>query len=52
MTDTLARFLNYRAALRRETLPNLDEAMAAWIESCLIAGDPIPEPGRALTLAV
>jgi antitoxin HicB len=33
-----------------EALENLDEAMAAWIESCLIAGDPIPEPGRAVAL--
>lgn len=32
-----------------ETLANLDEAMAAWIESCLISGDPIPGPARALT---
>jgi antitoxin HicB len=27
-----------------EALTNLDEAMAAWIESCLISGDPIPDP--------
>jgi predicted RNase H-like HicB family nuclease len=32
-----------------EALANLDEAMAAWIESCLISGDPIPEPARAVT---
>ena len=32
-----------------ETLANLDEAMAAWVESCLISGDPIPEPARGLT---
>ena len=31
-----------------ETLANLEEAMAAWIESCLISGDPIPGPARAL----
>ncbi len=31
-----------------ETLASLDEAMAAWIESCLISGDPIPEPARGL----
>lgn len=31
-----------------ETLSNLEEAMAAWIESCLISGDPIPGPARAL----
>lgn len=31
-----------------ETLANLEEAMAAWIESCLISGDPIPEPARGL----
>ena len=27
-----------------EALTNLDEAMAAWIESCMISGDAIPEP--------
>lgn len=32
-----------------EALSNLDEAMAGWIESCLISGDPIPEPAKALT---
>ena len=31
-----------------ETLANLEEAMAAWVESCLISGDPIPGPARAL----
>lgn len=31
-----------------EALANLEEAMAAWIESCLISGDPIPDPARAL----
>jgi len=33
-----------------EALENLDEAMAGWIESCLISGDPIPDPASALTL--
>lgn len=32
-----------------EALANLEEAMAAWIESCLKSGDPIPEPARSLT---
>ncbi len=32
-----------------ETLALLEEAMAAWITSCLISGDPIPEPARALS---
>jgi predicted RNase H-like HicB family nuclease len=32
-----------------EALANLEEAMAAWIESCLISGDSIPEPARSLT---
>jgi antitoxin HicB len=32
-----------------EALSNLEEAMAAWIESCLISGDPIPEPAKSLT---
>lgn len=27
-----------------EALRNLDEAMAVWIESALVHGDPIPEP--------
>jgi antitoxin HicB len=31
-----------------EALANLEEAMAAWLESCLISGDPIPGPARAL----
>jgi len=31
-----------------EALANLEEAMAAWIESCLLSGDPIPDPARAL----
>jgi len=31
-----------------EALANLEEAMAAWIESCLISGDPIPGPARSL----
>jgi predicted RNase H-like HicB family nuclease len=31
-----------------EALANLDEAMAAWLESSLISGDPIPEPARAV----
>lgn len=29
-----------------ETLTNLDEAMAGWIESRLISVDPIPDPGE------
>jgi antitoxin HicB len=35
-----------------EALANLDEAMAAWIESCLISGDPIPGPARSLAPVV
>ena len=31
-----------------EALANLEEAMAAWLESSLLSGDPIPEPARAL----
>jgi predicted RNase H-like HicB family nuclease len=31
-----------------ETLASLEEAMAAWLESCLISGDSIPDPARAL----
>jgi predicted RNase H-like HicB family nuclease len=31
-----------------EALANLDEAMAAWLESCLKSGDPIPDPAKAL----
>ena len=31
-----------------EALANLDEAMAAWLESSLISGDPIPDPARAV----
>jgi predicted RNase H-like HicB family nuclease len=31
-----------------EALSNVEEAMAGWIESCLISGDPIPDPARAL----
>jgi antitoxin HicB len=27
-----------------EAVRNLDEAMAVWIESALVHGDPIPEP--------
>lgn len=27
-----------------ETLRNIDQAMAVWIESALAHGDPIPEP--------
>ena len=27
-----------------EALRNLDEAMAVWVESALVHGDPIPEP--------
>ena len=34
-----------------EALNNLTEAMAGWIESCLLAGDPIPEPADAFALA-
>lgn len=29
----------------QEALANLDEAMAGWIESCLMDDLPIPEPG-------
>jgi predicted RNase H-like HicB family nuclease len=32
-----------------EALSNLDEAMAGWIESRLISGDPATEPAKALT---
>ena len=28
----------------QEALDNLDEAMAVWLESALVHGDPIPEP--------
>ncbi len=31
-----------------ETPANLEEAMAAWLESSLISGDPIPAPARSL----
>ena len=31
-----------------EALANLNEAMAAWLESSLKSGDPIPNPARAL----
>ena len=31
-----------------EALANLDEAMAAWIESRLKSGDAIPSPAKAL----
>ncbi len=31
-----------------ESLANLEEALAAWIESCLISGDPIPGPAKSL----
>ena len=31
-----------------EALRNLEEAMAAWLESHLIHGDPIPAPARSL----
>lgn len=27
-----------------EAVRNLDEAMAVWVESALVHGDPIPEP--------
>ncbi|MCA9830217.1 MAG: type II toxin-antitoxin system HicB family antitoxin [Dehalococcoidia bacterium] len=30
-----------------EALANREEAMAAWIESCLISGDPIPGPAKS-----
>lgn len=33
-----------------EALANIEEAMAAWIESNLLSGDPIPEPARGLQL--
>ncbi len=29
----------------QEALANLDDAMAGWIESCLVDNVPIPEPG-------
>lgn len=32
-----------------EALSNLEEAMAAWVESCLISGDSIPDPATSLT---
>ena len=32
-----------------ETLQNPEEAMAAWIEACLLSGDPIPGPARTVT---
>ena len=31
-------------ATAQEALTNLDEAMAVWIESALVHGDPIPQP--------
>jgi len=31
-----------------EAFSNIEEAMAAWIESCLISGDPVPDPARSL----
>jgi predicted RNase H-like HicB family nuclease len=31
-----------------EALSNLDEAMAGWLESCLLHGDPIPSPAAHL----
>ncbi len=31
-----------------EALTSLDEAMAAWMESCLITGDLIPEPASGV----
>lgn len=31
-----------------EALANLDEAMAAWIESSLKSGDEIPEPAKVV----
>ena len=34
-----------------EALANLSEAMAVWIESGLISGDPIPEPATTLAPA-
>lgn len=34
-----------------EALANLSEAMAGWIESSLLSGDPIPGPAAELTLA-
>ena len=36
-----------------EALRNLEEAMAVWIESALVHGDPIPEPviGRVTVTA-
>ncbi len=35
-------------ATPEEALANLDEAMAAWIESSLLSGDPIPEPAKSV----
>ncbi len=34
-----------------EALENLQEAMAAWFESHLLHGDPIPAPAAALAVA-
>ena len=34
-----------------ETLANLEEAMAGWIESHLVHGDPIPEPAARVVVA-
>jgi antitoxin HicB len=38
-------------ATPQETLENLDEAMALWLEVAIREGDPIPEPARALQIA-
>ena len=32
----------------QEAFANLTEAMTAWLESCLVSGDPIPDPAAAL----
>ena len=36
----------------QEALSNLDDAMAGWIESCLMDDLPIPEPGSVKLQAV
>ena len=36
----------------QEALANLDDAMAGWIESCLVDDLPIPEPGSVKLQAV
>ena len=36
----------------QEALANLDDAMAGWIETCLVDDRPIPEPGSVKLQAV